>query len=88
MRVFVTGSAEGLGQMAAARLAAAGHEVVHHARNQSRARQALEATPGAADALVPTWPASTRPKSSPRPPTRSDALTQSSTTPESGSASL
>ena len=52
MRVFVTGSAEGLGQMAAARLAAAGHEVVLHARNQSRARQALEATPGAADALV------------------------------------
>lgn len=52
MRVFVTGSAGGLGQMAAARLAAAGHEVVLHARNQSRARQALEATPGAADALV------------------------------------
>jgi NAD(P)-dependent dehydrogenase (short-subunit alcohol dehydrogenase family) len=52
MRVFVTGSAEGLGQMAAARLVSAGHEVILHARNQTRARQALEATPGAADALV------------------------------------
>ena len=52
MRVFITGSAEGLGQMAAERIAAVGHEVVLHARNESRARQALEATPGAADALV------------------------------------
>jgi NAD(P)-dependent dehydrogenase (short-subunit alcohol dehydrogenase family) len=52
MRVFITGSAEGLGQMVAERIAAVGHEVVLHARSQSRARQALEATPGAADALV------------------------------------
>jgi hypothetical protein len=32
-RVFVTGSADGLGQMAAAQMVAAGHKVVLHARN-------------------------------------------------------
>jgi NAD(P)-dependent dehydrogenase (short-subunit alcohol dehydrogenase family) len=46
-RVLVTGSADGLGQMAAQRLAASNHEVVLHARNTDRARQAIEALPTA-----------------------------------------
>jgi NAD(P)-dependent dehydrogenase (short-subunit alcohol dehydrogenase family) len=51
-RVFITGSADGLGQMAAQLLIASGHEVVLHARNEDRARHAIEAVPGARDALV------------------------------------
>ena len=46
-RVFITGSAEGLGQMAARLLVADGHRVVLHARNQTRAADALRAVPGA-----------------------------------------
>jgi NAD(P)-dependent dehydrogenase (short-subunit alcohol dehydrogenase family) len=51
-RIFVTGSADGLGQMAAQRLIASSHEVVVHARNTDRARQAMEALPGARDVVV------------------------------------
>jgi NAD(P)-dependent dehydrogenase (short-subunit alcohol dehydrogenase family) len=50
--VFITGSADGLGQMAARRLVAAGHEVVLHARSDERGRQAADAVPGAAGALA------------------------------------
>jgi NAD(P)-dependent dehydrogenase (short-subunit alcohol dehydrogenase family) len=49
--VFITGSADGLGAMAARRLVAAGHQVVLHARSEPRAREALRAVPGAAAAL-------------------------------------
>src|SRR5580704_3820472 len=51
-RVLVTGSADGLGQMAAQRLAASHHEVVLHARNTDRAHQAIEALPGARHVVV------------------------------------
>jgi len=51
-RIFVTGSADGLGQLAATRLVALGHEVVLHGRNRDRAEQALRAVPGARTALV------------------------------------
>jgi len=51
-RIFVTGSAEGLGQLAARRLVASGHEVVLHGRNRDRARHAMHAVPGAKAALV------------------------------------
>ena len=51
-KVFVTGSADGLGRVAAHQLVAAGHEVVLHARDRRRAADALDATPGAAAALV------------------------------------
>ena len=51
-RIFVTGSADGLGQAAARRLVALGHEVILHGRNRDRANQALRAVPGAAKALV------------------------------------
>jgi len=49
--VFITGSADGLGARAARRLIAEGHEVVLHARSESRALEALAAAPGAAAAL-------------------------------------
>ena len=46
-RIFITGSADGLGQMAAKSLANQGYEVVLHARNADRARHAKEKTPNA-----------------------------------------
>jgi NAD(P)-dependent dehydrogenase (short-subunit alcohol dehydrogenase family) len=49
--VFITGSADGLGAMAARRLVTEGHEVVLHARSPERAREAMRAVPGAAAAL-------------------------------------
>ncbi len=51
-RILVTGSADGLGQMAAAELIGQGHEVVLHARNDARARNAVAALPKAAGVLV------------------------------------
>jgi NAD(P)-dependent dehydrogenase (short-subunit alcohol dehydrogenase family) len=50
-RVFITGSADGLGQMAANLLVAGGHKVVLHARSTQRAREALAAVPGAESAV-------------------------------------
>ena len=50
-RVFITGSADGLGQMAARLLVAAGHRVVVHARHIERAREALAAVPDAEAAV-------------------------------------
>jgi NAD(P)-dependent dehydrogenase (short-subunit alcohol dehydrogenase family) len=51
-RILITGSADGLGQLAAQRLLAAGHHVVLHARSQRRADEAIAACPGADSALV------------------------------------
>ncbi len=51
-RVLVTGSADGLGMMAARLLIEAGHSVVLHARNRKRGDDALEASPGAAAVLI------------------------------------
>ena len=50
-RIFITGSADGLGQAAARRLVTLGHDVVLHGRNRDRAQQALRAVPGARTAL-------------------------------------
>lgn len=50
-RIFITGSADGLGQMAAKKLIKQGHRVVLHARNEQRAQQALQNAPGAETAL-------------------------------------
>ena len=50
--VFITGSADGLGQMAARLLVAEGHRVVLHARNKRRASDALKGVPGAESALA------------------------------------
>jgi NAD(P)-dependent dehydrogenase (short-subunit alcohol dehydrogenase family) len=46
-RIFITGSADGLGQMAAQLLIKDGHKVVLHARNTDRAKEAMAAVPGA-----------------------------------------
>lgn len=51
-RVFITGSADGLGQMAAQRLVGLGHDVVLHARNANRARHAMATVPGARATLT------------------------------------
>ena len=46
-RIFITGSADGLGKMAAQLLIDQGHQVVLHARNKLRAQEALAAVPAA-----------------------------------------
>jgi NAD(P)-dependent dehydrogenase (short-subunit alcohol dehydrogenase family) len=46
-RVFITGSADGLGQLAANALIAQGHQVVLHARNKKRGQDALHTVRGA-----------------------------------------
>jgi len=46
-RIFITGSADGLGQLAAKSLTALGHKVVLHARNGERARDAVKKNPQA-----------------------------------------
>ena len=51
-RIFITGSSDGLGRMAAQRLVADGHEVVLHARDTGRGREAMDAVPGAAAVLT------------------------------------
>jgi NAD(P)-dependent dehydrogenase (short-subunit alcohol dehydrogenase family) len=50
-RIFITGSADGLGLMAAEILSRQGHAVTLHARNDRRAKDARQALPSA-DAIV------------------------------------
>jgi NAD(P)-dependent dehydrogenase (short-subunit alcohol dehydrogenase family) len=50
-RIFITGSADGLGQMAARQLVGEGHSVVLHARSAPRADEAMQAVPGAEAAV-------------------------------------
>jgi NAD(P)-dependent dehydrogenase (short-subunit alcohol dehydrogenase family) len=51
-RVFITGSSDGLGQMAAQLLVEQGHHVVLHARSEQRGQQALAAVPGAETVVI------------------------------------
>jgi NAD(P)-dependent dehydrogenase (short-subunit alcohol dehydrogenase family) len=51
-RVFITGSADGLGLMAARLLIADGHQVFLHPRSRARGEEALLGAPGAAGVLV------------------------------------
>ncbi|QEM04981.1 SDR family NAD(P)-dependent oxidoreductase [Mucilaginibacter rubeus] len=46
-RIFITGSADGLGQLAAVELVKQGYRVVLHARDERRAEEALAQVPGA-----------------------------------------
>jgi NAD(P)-dependent dehydrogenase (short-subunit alcohol dehydrogenase family) len=46
-RIFITGSADGLGHLAANALIAQGHKVVLHARNATRGRETLVKVPSA-----------------------------------------
>lgn len=51
-RVFITGSSDGLGRMAAQLLIEQGHLVVLHARSEQRGREALSAVPGAETVVI------------------------------------
>lgn len=51
-RIFITGSSDGLGQLAAKELISQGHEVVLHARNEQRRQEALDAVPQAQSILT------------------------------------
>lgn len=45
-KIFISGSADGLGYLAARELIALGHDVVAHARNEKRAKEASDRLPG------------------------------------------
>jgi NAD(P)-dependent dehydrogenase (short-subunit alcohol dehydrogenase family) len=51
-RIFITGSADGLGKLTAQSLIARGHTVVLHARNAERAEEAIKQNPGAETVLI------------------------------------
>ncbi|MPR34795.1 SDR family NAD(P)-dependent oxidoreductase [Salmonirosea aquatica] len=51
-RIFITGSADGLGQLAAQQLVSEGHQVVLHARNKARGQDAMNQVPGAETVLT------------------------------------
>jgi len=51
-RIFITGSSDGLGLMAAKQLILDGHHVVLHARNVARGQEALASVPGAETVLI------------------------------------
>lgn len=51
-RIFITGSADGLGHLAAKALITQGHQVVLHARNEKRGKEALGKVPGAETVLT------------------------------------
>jgi NAD(P)-dependent dehydrogenase (short-subunit alcohol dehydrogenase family) len=51
-KIFITGSPDGLGRLAAKQLIEEGHDVVLHARNPERGEQAMKALPGAAKLLT------------------------------------
>lgn len=51
-RILITGSADGLGQLAATALIEQGHQVVLHARNEKRVRETLQKVPGAESCLM------------------------------------
>jgi len=50
-RVFITGSSDGLGKMAARLLIEEGHRVIVHGRDPRRAEEAMSALPGAENAV-------------------------------------
>ena len=52
MKIFITGSADGLGELTAKQLVKEGHEVVLHARNAARGEQAHRNVPGAYEVLT------------------------------------
>jgi NAD(P)-dependent dehydrogenase (short-subunit alcohol dehydrogenase family) len=51
-RIFITGSSDGLGRMAAQLLIEQGHRVILHARNETRGKDALSAVPGAEAVVI------------------------------------
>lgn len=51
-RIFITGSSDGLGLLAAKKLITEGHRVVLHARNEKRGREAMDKAPGAEHVVI------------------------------------
>ncbi len=51
-RIFITGSSDGLGRMAAQLLREQGHAVVLHARSRQRGEEAMAAVPGAEAVVI------------------------------------
>jgi len=51
-RIFITGSSDGIGALAARKLIQNGHQVVLHARNAQRAKDAAAVVPGAQAVLI------------------------------------
>jgi NAD(P)-dependent dehydrogenase (short-subunit alcohol dehydrogenase family) len=51
-RIFITGSADGLGQLSAKALIEQGHHIVLHARNTARGRDAIKNNPEAESVLI------------------------------------
>ena len=51
-KIFITGSSDGIGQLAANQLVNEGHTVVLHARNDQRGKDALRKVPGAEKVLI------------------------------------
>src|SRR3954463_16324668 len=51
-RIFITGSADGLGSLSAKALIEQGHEVVLHARNAERGQEAIKKVPGAENVVT------------------------------------
>jgi NAD(P)-dependent dehydrogenase (short-subunit alcohol dehydrogenase family) len=51
-RIFITGSADGLGQLAAQSLISQGHKVVLHARNEKRLLEAMNKVPEGENILI------------------------------------
>jgi NAD(P)-dependent dehydrogenase (short-subunit alcohol dehydrogenase family) len=51
-RIFITGSADGIGLLEARMLVSQGHQVVVHGRNRDRANEALANVPGAMTAVA------------------------------------
>ncbi len=51
-KIFITGSSDGLGLFAAKKLVNEGHQVVLHARNESRGQHAMDQCPGAETVLI------------------------------------
>ena len=51
-KIFITGSADGLGELAAKSLIEMGHEVILHARNEKRKLDALKKVPEAGNVLT------------------------------------
>jgi NAD(P)-dependent dehydrogenase (short-subunit alcohol dehydrogenase family) len=52
VRIFITGSSQGLGLLAGQMLAEKGHEVVLHARDEARATETRRVLPSAAEVLI------------------------------------
>jgi NAD(P)-dependent dehydrogenase (short-subunit alcohol dehydrogenase family) len=51
-KIFITGSADGLGQLTGKALVDQGHEVVLHARNEERGQEALKKVKGTSHVLI------------------------------------